>query len=81
MLFLLVACAPEVEQTPACAAYVSCLAARDAADGTTTDTVRFAPQGECWGTPAGQDLCDRACENGLIWLRERVDGLPAECAE
>jgi hypothetical protein len=81
MLWILLACAPEVEQTPACATFVACQSARDEASGTTTDTVRFTPAGECWGTPAGQDLCDRACTNGLAFLRDRYTDLPDACLE
>lgn len=77
---LLAACAPEVVQTEACAAFVTCQAARDAADGTTTDVARFTAGGDCWGSPAGAELCDHACDNGLAFLRERYPALPAECA-
>lgn len=78
LLLLLLGCA-EVVQTPACAAFVSCVRATDAAQGVTTDVVRFEPAGECWGTPAGADLCDRACVNGLDFHRRRFPDV-AECA-
>lgn len=78
-LLLFLGCA-EVTQTPACASFVACVGARDAARGATTDVVRFEPAGECWGTPAGADLCDRACVNGLAWLRESEPDLPEACA-
>ena len=81
LLMLLFACAPEVVQTPACDRFVACQSARDAASGTPTDVARFAADGDCWGTPAGQELCDRACVNGLAFLRESYPNLPTECAE
>lgn len=77
-LLLLFACA-DVSQSPACATYVSCVEARDAARGSSTDLLRFQPDGECWGTPAGADLCDRACTNGLAWLQESETDLPEVC--
>lgn len=79
ILLLLLACA-EVTQTPACERYVACLDARDAARGTTTDMLRFEAAGDCWGTPAGADLCDRACANGLTWLLESETDLPEVCS-
>lgn len=79
LLLLTLACA-EVTQTPACAQYVACVEAKDAAAGTTTDLVRFQPQGECWGSPAGADLCDRACVNGLEFERSRTTDAPDACA-
>lgn len=78
VLWVLLACT-EVVQTPACAAFVACVGARDAARASSSDVVRFEPGGECWGTPAGADLCDRACENGLAWLRESEPDLPEAC--
>lgn len=80
MFFLILFGCAEVTQTPACSSFVACVGARDEASGATTDVVRFEPNGDCWGTPAGADLCDRACENGLAWLRETEPNLPAECA-
>lgn len=81
LLLLLLACATEVTQTAACAAFVSCAQARDAQLGLETDVARFDAAGDCWGSPAGQDLCNEACENGLAFLNERYAGLPTECAE
>ena len=81
MLLLLFACASEVVQTSACADFVACQAARDAVSGVPTDVARFDAGGDCWGSPAGQELCDHACENGLVFLRERYADLPAECAQ
>lgn len=80
-LVLALACAPEVTQTSACAALVTCTQARDIQLGLETDVARFDAAGDCWGSPAGQELCNMACENGLTFLRERYTGLPAECAE
>lgn len=81
MLLLLVLACAEVSQTDACARYVACIQAKDTDAGTTTDVVRFQPEGECWGTPAGADLCDRSCVNGLAFERTRAADAPAECAE
>ena len=78
MLFLLFACAEEVVQTPACAAYVACVEATDAARGTSTDLLRFQPGGDCWGSPAGAELCDHACDNGLVFQAKRFPS-QAEC--
>jgi hypothetical protein len=79
LLLLLLGCA-EVSQTPTCEEYVACLGARDEARGTTTDMLRFEAQGDCWGSPAGADLCDRACTNGLAWLQESETDLPEACS-
>jgi hypothetical protein len=65
MLLLLLACATAVPQTDACASYVACVQATDAARATTTDVLRFDAGGDCWGGPAGAELCDRACIRGL----------------
>ena len=81
MLSLLLACAVDVTQTPACATFVACQRARDAVDGQATDVDRFDRGGDCWGSPAGQELCDHACENGLAFLRERYTDLPDSCVE
>lgn len=81
MIVLLLACAPEVVQTPACVQFVACQGARDAVSGDPTDLARFDVGGDCWGSPAGQELCDHACVNGLAFLRERYADLPAECVE
>lgn len=75
-LTLLLACA-EVVQTPACAEFVACVEATDAARGATTDVVRFQPDGDCWGSPAGAELCDHACVNGLPVHKARF---PDVCA-
>lgn len=77
ILTLLLACAPEVVQTPACAEFVACVEATDASRGTTTDVVRFQPGGDCWGSPAGSELCDHACVNGLPIQKARF---PDVCA-
>jgi len=78
MLFL-IACA-EVVQTPACAQFVACVQANDEMRGTSTDLLRFEPGGDCWGTPAGSDLCDRACVNGLVFHRVQYPTGPDVCA-
>lgn len=80
MLLLLYACAFPVDQSPSCAQYVACLAARDARDGTATDVVRFSPAGDCWGTPRGGELCATACEAGLVFLHDHDATDLVECA-
>lgn len=80
MLLLLFACAADVSQTPACVSFVACSAARDVQLGLETDVARFGASGDCWGSPAGQQLCDEACDNGLTFLRDRYADLPTECA-
>lgn len=75
-LLLLFACASEVTQTEACAQFVSCAQARD----PDVDTLRFEAAGDCWGSAAGADLCDRACVNGLAFLRDTEPTLPDACA-
>jgi hypothetical protein len=73
-------CASEFGQSPTCATYVACLAARDAAQGTETDVVRFEEGGDCWGGKLGYELCDSACGNGLDFLRQREAAtLPEAC--
>lgn len=81
IVWTILACAVEVVQTPACAAFVTCTQARDAQSGIETDVARFDAAGDCWGSPAGQQLCSEACDNGLTFLRERYTALPVECAE
>lgn len=68
-----------VVQSDACKAYVSCLAARDASLGISTDVKRFAVGGGCWGSPEGATLCTNACTNGMAWLKKAYDNLPAAC--
>lgn len=69
-----------LEQTPACASYVACIAAKDSVAGTTTNVARFEPDGACWGfSEAAVSLCDRACSAGLSFVREREPGAPSEC--
>jgi hypothetical protein len=77
LALLLSACAPEVVQTPACAEFVACVEATDVTRSTSTDVVRFQPDGDCWGSAAGADLCDHACSNGLTFHKARF---PDVCA-
>lgn len=76
----LLGCAEVVEQSAACEQYVSCLDARDAELGLQTNTLRFEPNGACWGGAEGAALCDRACDNGLQWLQEADPDLPELCS-
>lgn len=84
--FLLFACVgftwfgcATVTQSEECKAYVDCLAARDGQLKIQTDTLRFKPEGACWGGPEGADLCNRACKNGMVWLKSAYQNLPAAC--
>lgn len=70
---------PPVDQTSACAEWVECVAARDAALGTTTDYQRFDVGGACWGSQEGADLCTTSCEQGLTFLRDNYDDVPEGC--
>lgn len=77
-LTLIWGCA-EVEQSASCEEYVACIRAQDAVSGVETDLNRFEDDGDCWGNPEGAALCDRACTNGLEWMRDEVADLPEEC--
>jgi hypothetical protein len=77
-LALMWGCA-EVEQSASCEEYVECIRSRDAVSGVETDLARFEEDGACWGNPEGAGLCDRACTNGLEWMRDEVADLPEEC--
>ena len=81
LLTLFVSGCAEVQQTDSCAAYVECIQAVDAQSDSTTDLDRFEVGGVCWGNPEGAALCDRACSNGLEWMRDAYSDLPEECAE
>lgn len=78
-IILLLGCGGPVAQTEACAEYVSCIEARDAALGVSTNLDRFLEGGDCWGGEEGAALCDRACVNGLDWMRSAIDDLPEVC--
>lgn len=80
VLLLLFSCSIPVEQRAACASFVTCLAARDARDGTSTDVARYLPEGDCWGGDTIADLCERSCESGLSFLAEREPDLGEACA-
>ena len=68
------------EQTPACAAYVACVRARDVArDSAPTDLVRFEPAGKCWRNGPTAESCDSACTRGVELLHRLHPALP-ECA-
>lgn len=79
MFLLLAACAAPVSQTPDCAAFVACVEATDAARGTSTDLLRFEPEGDCWGSEAGAEICDRACANGLAFHATRFPDQAEAC--
>ena len=74
-----VGCGESVGQSGTCAAYVQCVEAMDARDGVDTDVDRFEVSGACWGSEEGATLCDRACTNGLDYIRQRDPQLPQEC--
>jgi hypothetical protein len=81
LLLTLSACDTSVEQTPACAEWVSCIDARDAQLGVTTDNDRFIAGGDCWGNPEIGDLCDKACAAGMEQMQGMYDDLPEECQQ
>lgn len=76
---LLAGCGGE-PQSPACRQFVACVRALDARDGRQTNTVRFEPQGGCWGGAAGAKLCTDACARGMTWVR-RDGNVPGACTE
>lgn len=81
LLFTFLAgCSQPQPQSEACAAYIDCIAAVDAARGTNTDVVRYTEDGDCWGSPPGAELCDESCVEGLAWMQARWADLPQECA-
>jgi len=67
-------------QTESCRKFVACVRAIDAAGSTRTNAARFEPDGDCWGSKAGAELCGDACSRGLEVLRrsEPARSLP-EC--
>lgn len=73
-----VGCA-HLEPAPSCQRFVSCIQARDALDGTSTDVERFEAGGACWTSEEGAEQCATACEEGLSYLRAHEVGLPEEC--
>lgn len=81
ILLPLAACNTAVDQTPACASWVSCIDARDAELGTVTDNDRFVAGGPCWNNPEIGDLCDKACIAGLDQMQEIYADLPQECMQ
>jgi hypothetical protein len=51
-----------LEQSGACAAYISCQAAYDdALDLDRVDTERFSAEGDCWTHPDVADDCTQIC--------------------
>ncbi len=80
LLTVLLSCTIPVEQRAACASFVTCVSARDARDGTSTDVLRYTPSGDCWGGDAIADLCERSCQAGLSFLAEREPDLGEACA-
>ena len=79
IFFVLTACSEPVEQSSSCAQWVTCIDARDAELGITTNIDRFIPDGTCWSNPEQADLCDKACSAGLVQLAEVYTDLPGEC--
>jgi hypothetical protein len=73
-----VACIGVPPQSDSCRLYTACVAARDAARGTTTNVDRFLVDGACWGSDVGAAACDGACTRGLDVLRSFADA-PDEC--
>ena len=61
-----------VSQSPACAAYVECIQAQDAAQSRTTNLDRFIGGGSCWVNSETAELCTSGCERGLEWIKTRT---------
>jgi hypothetical protein len=68
-----------VPQSAACAAFVACIGAIDAAASQTTNLDRYVEGGACWDNQNLGRSCTTSCERTLERMRERVAGLPAEC--
>jgi hypothetical protein len=69
-----------VDQSAACAQYVRCIRAVDAANSQTTDLDRYDEGGACWGGEKIGELCTTSCGRALDRMRQREPALPAECA-
>jgi hypothetical protein len=68
-----------VSQSVECTRYVACIRALDAAQGLTTNLVRFEADGACWGNGEISQLCTTGCSRALERMRDRTAGLPQEC--
>jgi hypothetical protein len=78
-LIMVSACGASRPPGPSCAAFVACVAARDAARGTTTNVARFADGGACWtAAEEGATSCETACARGLEVLARAADA-PEVC--
>jgi hypothetical protein len=73
------ACGGNHPQSPSCAAFVACVAARDAERGVTTNVDRFLEDGACWSAAEeGATACATACARGLVAIATVADA-PAVC--
>lgn len=68
-----------VDQDPACAAYLDCLAAVDAETLASVQGA-YGTSGTCWADEASADQCAAACEAGLASLNDANPQDPA-CAD
>lgn len=55
-------------QGPDCRAFVACVAKLDALKLTQTNVSRFLPEGACWGSDKGAQVCESSCRRGVIQL-------------
>jgi hypothetical protein len=68
-----------VPQSAACARFVACIEAIDAAQSQTTNLDRYGEGGACWDNQTLGRNCTDSCGRTLERMRERVAALPAEC--
>ncbi|GDX79874.1 hypothetical protein LBMAG42_16850 [Deltaproteobacteria bacterium] len=68
-----------VDQDPACAAYLDCLAAVDAETLASVQGA-YGTSGTCWADEASASQCAAACEAGLATLNDANPNEPA-CAD
>lgn len=73
----LAGCGGRVPQAPVCERFVQCIGKLDAQRGTSTNVVRYQPEGGCWGSALSAELCTPSCERGLEVL-ERAYALGCE---
>lgn len=66
------------EQGPECKAFVSCVGELDVLHGTHTNVDRFLPEGACWGSDKGAEVCESACRRGIPRLREQEPQLSCQ---
>lgn len=73
-------CADEADQSAVCSHFLTCVEALDIQRGVTSNVERYTFEGECWGSDVGAAICNTSCERGLVFIHERFQGAPQECA-